>query len=444
MIPMAIQNLFSHVVQLLGSIMVASQGDTAVSAVNLGMQQYNVLSYFIYGICTAGAVLISQAWGRSDTDTVHRVMALVFRVIGALTLAYSLVCFFLPQQMMRIYTPDTAIVQAGAKYLRITAFSYFLTGLTQCYLSALKAVENAAVPTAVYSASLAVSLVLNYLLVAGGFGLPSLDVVGAAIATLCSRIVEVVIWAVYNARFEKRIRFSFRRMLRLPVDKELLRRYVAICVPVTAQEGLWGIAGSIRSIIAGHTGTAFITANSLSETARQLAMIPVYALIGASVVLMAKAVGAGSKEYAQKVANSSLLVAVAMSGVSAVLMLLMRRIMPLLYPDISADSQALLSKLIMICVIFMLSRGLEYSIFNGILRGAGDANFAMFFDIGCMYLTALPLGFIAAFWWKLPETAVYALMWSDTFIKVAVAVWRIVSGRFLRAADAQLQGETNA
>ncbi|MBR5501426.1 MAG: MATE family efflux transporter [Oscillospiraceae bacterium] len=444
MIPMAIQNLFSHVVQLLGSIMVAYQGDIAVSAVNLGMQPYNVLSYFVYGICASAGVLISQAWGRKDMDTIHRVMALVFRVVGALMVVFSLLCFFIPRSMMAIYTPDTRIIEAGAQYLHITAFSYLLTGITQCYLSSLKAAENAVISTVVYSASLAVSLLLNYLLTYGGFGLPSLGVVGAAIATLVSRVVEAAIWAVYNVRYEKKVQFSFARMLRLPAGRELLRRYIDICIPVTAQEGLWGVAGSVRSMIAGHIGAAFITANSLSENARQLAMIPVYALIGASVVLMAKAVGAGEKEYAQKVGSTCLGVAVGLSLFSAVLILILRSLMPVLYPDISAESMQLLTKLINISAMFMLSRGLEYSIFNGILRGAGDARFAMVFDIGCMYLVALPLGYVAAFVWHLPETAVYALMWCDTFFKVAVAVWRILSGRFLRAAQADMEAASSA
>lgn len=81
---------------------------------------------------------------------------------------------------------------------------------------------------------------LNYCLIYGHFGAPELGIVGAAIATLVSRAVELVIILVYVVFIDRKLRMKLREILHL--DFTYLKDYIRISSPVTISGLLWGVA----------------------------------------------------------------------------------------------------------------------------------------------------------------------------------------------------------
>ena len=45
---------------------------------------------------------------------------------------------FIPETLMRIYTPEPELIEIGASYLRAVAFSYLFSGITNCYYLMMK------------------------------------------------------------------------------------------------------------------------------------------------------------------------------------------------------------------------------------------------------------------------------------------------------------------
>ena len=80
------------------------------------------------------------------------------------------------------------LIDYGVSYLKIASFSYLLTGFSQCYIVMMKISEHAGTAAAVSSITVLINIVLNAVFIYGAFGIESMNVRGAAIATLISEV----------------------------------------------------------------------------------------------------------------------------------------------------------------------------------------------------------------------------------------------------------------
>lgn len=92
------------------------------------------------------------------------------------------------------------MIGGGAIYLRAVSVVFFLTGISQIYLCTLKNTGKATTKYSVISSvSVVISIVLNAVLIFGLFGVPKLEIAGAALAAVIARIIKVV-WCILETR----------------------------------------------------------------------------------------------------------------------------------------------------------------------------------------------------------------------------------------------------
>ena len=94
---------------------------------------------------------------------------------------------------MGLYTADDAILRVGAGYFRIVAFSYLPMAVSTVLSAWLRCKEHAAVPFWASFGAVAANTGLNYLLIFGKLGAPAMGVTGAAIATLVSQLLNLLL-----------------------------------------------------------------------------------------------------------------------------------------------------------------------------------------------------------------------------------------------------------
>ena len=87
----------------------------------------------------------------------------------------------------------TAILRVGAGYFRIVAFSYLPMAVSTVLSAWLRCKEHAAVPFWASFGAVAANTGLNYLLIFGKLGAPTMGVTGAAIATLVSQLLNLLL-----------------------------------------------------------------------------------------------------------------------------------------------------------------------------------------------------------------------------------------------------------
>ncbi len=179
-LPLALQSLLGYMVNLLDTVMIGRMGTGELSAVSQANQIFFIVSMAIPGIADGANVLISQAWGKHDTERIHKVLAYAYRTaVGFIIILTAIVALF-PETVMSIYTNDPLVIELGARYLRIVVWSYMLYALSGMTTGVLRSVRI--VKIAMYSSlvSLVLKTAMNWLLIGGKLGFPALGIEGAA------------------------------------------------------------------------------------------------------------------------------------------------------------------------------------------------------------------------------------------------------------------------
>ena len=123
-LPILLQNLCTTLLGLIDTFMVGALGEAPLAAVLVANIPVFVIQLVIFGLQSGSSVLISQFWGKGDTESINRVIGLGCYVAGAISLAFASVMFFLPEQLMGLLTDNQELVPLAAQYARIVGFSY--------------------------------------------------------------------------------------------------------------------------------------------------------------------------------------------------------------------------------------------------------------------------------------------------------------------------------
>ena len=121
-------------------------------------------------------------------------IGVVFFILGLL----------IPGQLLSIFTGDRAVIAEGVRYLRIMVWTYLLFSVSNTLMYALQSVETVMIGTVMSLSTICINFCCNYCLIYGRLGAPELGIRGAAIATVISRSVELIMILVYVLFIDKK------------------------------------------------------------------------------------------------------------------------------------------------------------------------------------------------------------------------------------------------
>lgn len=130
---------------------------------------------------------------------------------------------------MLIFTSDQAVIAEGVAYLRIAGFSYVLSAFTNVYLNIIRSIERVIIATVVYGVSLCANIILNSIFIFGLLGAPAMGSAGAALGTLLSRAIEIIIVVYYAQKKNDVVKIHIKDLF--VKDKALGRDFLPMLFP---------------------------------------------------------------------------------------------------------------------------------------------------------------------------------------------------------------------
>ncbi|WP_349405430.1 MATE family efflux transporter [Clostridium perfringens] len=427
-LPIAVQNLITFMVSMVDTLMVGALGEIQLSAVSIANNLFFVLTILMFGLAGGSNIMISQYWGKGNVKTIHKILAIMYRVCLLITGIFIFIAVFLPKYFMGIFTTDKAVIEFGASYLRIVCIGYLFYSITNCTIMMLRSVKTVSISIIVYTASLVVNSILNWILIFGNLGAPELGIRGAAIATVCARITEFSIVLVFMFIYERKIGLKLEHLLKL--DKEILKDYVGLCTPVLCNELLWAIGASMISVIVGRMGTEVVAANSINGVAHQFVTVFIFGMSNATAVIIGNTIGEGKKEKAKEYAYSIGIFSVVMGCISGLMILLIKPFVVNFY-NVSYSTKLIAMEIMTVTSGIIVFQSLASNFMMGVLRGGGDAKFVLINDLIFMWLVAIPGGFFVAFVLELPVALVFLVIKCDEILKSLTSVYRVISGKWV-------------
>lgn len=412
-LPIMIQNLFSAAISSVDVLMLNSVGQSAISSVSLAVQYSSILFSVYYGLGTGATMLCAQYWGKGDLRAIEKVEGIALRFSVLISSLFAFPAMLVPELMMKVFTNDPELIGLGAEYLRIVSISYLCWSVSDIYLSVLRSIERVKTSTALNVGALLLNIVLNAVFVLGLFGSPKMGVRGVALATTLSRLTQLVACFLVSAA-SKDIKIHLGNMFRK--GGVLMQDFIRLSLPALGNDIVWGVAFSMYSVIMGHMGTDMVAANSISAVVRNFGCVMCFGIASASGIYVGKEIGAGHLEDAETGGVLSLRLTVAAGALGGLLVGLATPVI-LRYASVSDTAAGYLKIMLLINTYYIMGAAVNTTLIAGLFRAGGDSRFGLICDTIDMWVYAVPLGFLAAFVFKLPPMVVYFLLCTDEFVK---------------------------
>lgn len=436
--PIALQNLMDAAVSSADVIMLSFVSQTALAASSLAGQVHFVLEMLLFGMSSGASVLSAQYWGKGDKRAVERVMGLALRTTILISLLFTLTAAIAPAFLMRIFTNDDALIAAGADYLRAVSPSYVLGGFATVYLSVMRSVERVRVSAAVHCSAVGMNVLLNACFIFGIGPFPRLGIVGVALATSITRLLEAIVCAV-DGRLCRVINLHIRDLVAR--GGALMKDFVRYSVPAAANDIVWGLAFSVYSVILGHLSSDIVAANSVASVVRNLGSVVCFGVSSSAAIVLGKTMGDSQLEKARVYARRFLWLSVwsALAG-GAVILLSRPLVMRFMhyYVTVTDTVRGELGIMLLINSYYIMGQSVNTMLICGIFRAGGDVYFGLRSDLIAMWGYAVPVGLLCAFVFKLPEMWVYFVLCLDEFVKMPLFVAHYKKGKWLRNITREL------
>ena len=417
-------------VNLADNIMLGRYSESALSGVAAVNQIQFVLQQIVFGVSNGMIVLGSQYWGQKRTGEIRMLSSIAMRAALGVAIALFIAVSLFPEQTLRLFTRDAAIVAEGVAYLKIIRFTYLFFAASSILLGTMRVVESVQIALRVSVLSLVLNCSINYVLIYGRFGAPEMGVRGAAIGTLAARIVELFVFAWYVFVRDRRV--SMQPSDFLSADREMACDFFRVASPVILTQTLWGLANALQTVILGHMSDVAIAAQSISSNVFLLLKVASVGASSAAAILIGKAIGEGKdlsvlKEYTRTL--QALFVAIGLV-LGAALMII--RVPLLRVYNISDETRALANAYMIIQSVVLVTMSYQMPTNGGIIRGGGDTRFVMILDLISIWGIVLPFSCLAAFVWRLSPIIVIILLNSDQVFKCVPAFIRVNSYKWIK------------
>jgi len=411
-LPIAFQNLLISSLALVDTLMVGQLGDIPLAAVGMAAQWSWLMSLVLFGVGSATALFISQYWGTQDIKGIRRAYGIAMLSTVAVALIFTVTALFAPEFIMKIFNRTPEVVAEGAAYLRFAALSYLATALTSTMSIVLRSTEKVKLPMFISILTTVVNVILNYGLIFGKFGLPTMGAAGAAAATAISAWTGLILTFVISA-IQKNILWSPLKDV-FAFNKKHLISFYKKATPVILNESMWGLGTVMYNIIFSNLGHEYYAAVTILRTFENIAFVFFVGLCNACSVMIGKSVGSGKIQRAVEDSRRfAILVPLAGTLIGTFCVIFRHPLVSVfnLNGNVTELTVNMAATITLIYGLWITMRNVPYVQIVGIFRPSGDTVTGMKYDLVCLWCIALPITFISAYVLKLPFPLVYFLMY---------------------------------
>lgn len=428
-IPITLQNLIASSVNMLDTFMITSLGEESLAAVGLANQVFFFYSLIIFGVASGSAIFIAQFWGKRDEKNIKRVLGLALTISIIVGLLFTVIVLILPNTIMEIFSKEAQVIRLGVDYLRIVIFSYIVFGISFTFQIASRSTGNAKMPMAVSIISFLTNLVFNYALIYGHFGLPRLEVKGAAYATLLARVVELilVLYAIYTS--SNPLRGNFKDFTNW--NKDFIYKYFKTSYPVIINETFWSLGNVLYSIAYAKIGTEAAAAIQILNVVQNLFMVFTRGVGNACTVMVGNKIGADEEEVAIEYAKRFLFISFTLGLILGLILFMTSDYILLFFRDLTPQLRYNSNMLLRVLALFFAVKSINGTIIVGILRSGGDTRYSMALEMGTVWCVGVPLAFIGSLVFKFPVYLVTVLVYMEDVVKAIIGLVRVFSKKWV-------------
>ena len=436
-LPIMLQNGITNFVNMLDNIMVGRIGTDPMTGVSIVNSLLFVWNLCLFGGLSGIGIFTAQYCGKEDDEGVRRTFRL--QIILAILLVAAGIAVFVNfgESLIGLYLHEDngggsveATMSAARQYLSVMCVGFLPLSLTMVYYTTIRSYGETVAPMIASFISVGVNLVGNYVLIFGKFGAPKLGVVGAAMATVIARFVElayIVGWAHTHAA---RVPFVEGALRSMYVPAELTVSCIKKGVPLLLNEALWSGGQATLTQCYSERGLSVVSSLNISQTLANVFNVAFIAMGSATAIIIGQKLGELGESHPGELKDEAwrlTIFSVFLCVISALLMISASAAFPRIY-NTSDEIRALATKLICIAACFMPVHAFNNASYF-IIRSGGKTWITFLFDSCFCWAMSIPAAYFLAHYTQVPIVPMYAMVSSIELIKVAIG-WKLINNGF--------------
>ncbi len=450
-VPIIIQSSVSNFVNLLDNIMVGQVGTAQLAGVAVANQLMFVFMLCVFGGLAGPGIFGAQYYGAGDMEGLRNTFRIKLWISAAIVVVSLIVFIGFGERLIANYLTGEgdahsaeAMLASGRDYLGIMLIGLLPFALTHSYSGTLREAGETMLPMKAGIAAVLTNLLGNWLLIFGNLGFPALGVMGAAIATVFSRFVElsIVMIGVHRSR-----RFSFLRgayrTLRVPA--KLLGSVMKKGMPLLVNEALWSLGIATLMQIYSVRGLMVLAGLNIASTISNMFNVVFLSMGNAVAVMVGQALGANEMERARgdvwKLMGFSVFSCIVIGGVMVIFS-------PLFLNLYNTDEGAkmLAARFILTAACVMPINAIAHSCYFT-LRSGGSVIITFLFDSVYSWVIHIPFALLLVYKTDLPIMMLFPICQAVEIVKSTIGLILVKKGVWIRnivsdpQANAQVAGQ---
>lgn len=429
--PMTLKAIFLHGTIVIDGLLLSSLGEGALAAMGLAAALGGIVLGFIFAFSHAMQIRTAQAFGGGDPVFLKSVLASGLAVSLSIGVLGVGIIFIWGGALIGALAPSAEISNQAQTYLSIFTIVILCEAIGQCIASFFNGCSRSKLPLYGYLLSVPINVVSSIVLIHGYWGFPALGVAGAALGSAIAISIQTVFWSILLLRTNGHL----RRVVGWHHDTFVptVKRHLRFALPIAAT--------FVSATLSTHVCSLIYAKMALNSFAALTLIAPWNLLAGqvsmqwtqATGILVAQLLGKGTPEdVLDHFLSRAWLGAFVSAGVVALIFLAMCLSLDWIYPNLEAETRAILFGFLPILLIIQFPRATN-AICGNTLRAAGDTVYVMHIFIWSQWAFRVPATALFILYFDLSAFWILSLFLWEEVVKFPAFHRRLWRGDWKRA-----------
>lgn len=424
-LPVIAQRLLTSMVNTIDTMMIGGIGETAISAVAIVNKVFFVYQLINFGLTDGVGIYISQYAGANEKEKTSDLFNLGLRFCTILALLTTVLLALFPDFILGLFVKNELVLILSRQYLFIILFTLIpfawanaISMMCRIYL----------LPKVSFWASIlscVVNVFLNAVFIYGLFGFPKMGVAGAALATLASRLTELIFLSVIAGKIIPEAKVKFK----LNLDSKMRLEVFCKALPLMGNECIYSVGLNLVFINYSFIAEQFIPAITIADSIRNMISVAYNGFSVATGVLIGQTLGSGDLSGAKEKANMLIKFAFVPFVIGSLILYSVKNVAPLWF-GVSEMNYQMASALIFAQAVLSWTQGYSNTVYF-ILRSGGDMKSVLVIDGLFTWYGPVLFSFLCARLFHLPLLWAYIITEGTGLLKVVLATIFYRRGKWL-------------
>jgi MATE family multidrug resistance protein len=393
-IPLILSNMTQVALGLIDSAMVGAIDYYQLAASSLVVNAVAIPQVIGTGLIMSVSPLVAFSSGQKDIKKASTLLYNGFwlSLVAGLIIAISI---HLGQNILLHLGQETRVATTAVPYFVIMGWSLFPMMIFLAFKQFADGLQYTKTGMVISIVALPINAFLCWLLIYGKWGFPRLELVGAGIATLITRIFQAVAMAIVIWRHRIFQPFIQIRKSAWHLKKHTLKELLQIGVPSSLQYAMEAGAFSVSGIMIGWLGATAQAAHQIALNCASFTFMASMGLSLAGSIRVSNAFGQNNRPLLRSIGTSTIVGGISYGIFCAIFFALFRQWLPYIF---NSDAQvvAMAASLLLFGALFQISDATQ-AIGVGLLRGIKDVKRPTLYVAIAYWVIGIPMGYWLAF-----------------------------------------------